>query len=183
MGYASQKWTKDFVGQTLKTAKDRGLLGGGGGSDEVYVGAEEPTDLDIKIWADTSESREKKFTGDVYSTEETVVGTWIDGKPIYRKVIVSNNVTIPKSGSFFMQIGASIQDYVSKHIMAKESSNGVFRELPLVHNVAVGNQSMVALYNNEHTGSPNTLEISQGSSVARTFSKVIAILEYTKTTD
>lgn len=24
---------------------------------------------------------------DVYSTEETIIGTWIDGKPIYRKVL------------------------------------------------------------------------------------------------
>lgn len=27
-------------------------------------------------------------TSDIYSTEESVIGTWIDGKPIYRKVIV-----------------------------------------------------------------------------------------------
>lgn len=26
-------------------------------------------------------------SSDVYSTEETVIGTWIDGKPLYRKVI------------------------------------------------------------------------------------------------
>lgn len=32
--------------------------------------------------------------GDVYSTEETHIGTWIDGKPIYRKVIP---VTFPGS--------------------------------------------------------------------------------------
>lgn len=30
--------------------------------------------------------------GEAYSTEETVIGTWIDGKPLYRKVFV---VTIP----------------------------------------------------------------------------------------
>ena len=29
----------------------------------------------------------KSSTHDVYSTNETVVGTWIDGKPIYRKVV------------------------------------------------------------------------------------------------
>ena len=28
-------------------------------------------------------------SGNMYSTEETIVGTWIDGKPIYRKVITS----------------------------------------------------------------------------------------------
>ena len=30
----------------------------------------------------------KSSTYDVYSTNETVVGTWIDGKPIYRKVVI-----------------------------------------------------------------------------------------------
>ena len=29
----------------------------------------------------------KEIAKEVYSTEEQVVGTWIDGKPIYRKVI------------------------------------------------------------------------------------------------
>lgn len=29
--------------------------------------------------------------GDVYSTEETRIGTWIDGKPIYRKVVSFTN--------------------------------------------------------------------------------------------
>ena len=28
-----------------------------------------------------------------YSTDEQVIGTWIDGKPIYRKTIVMSNVT------------------------------------------------------------------------------------------
>lgn len=29
-----------------------------------------------------------------YSTTEQVVGTWIDGKPLYEKVIVKNNIEI-----------------------------------------------------------------------------------------
>ena len=40
----------------------------------------------------------KSSTYDVYSTNETVVGTWIDGKPIYRKVIkfpvIKHNMTV-----------------------------------------------------------------------------------------
>lgn len=28
----------------------------------------------------------------IYSTEETVVGTWIDGKPLYRKIIIIDSV-------------------------------------------------------------------------------------------
>lgn len=29
----------------------------------------------------------EEMTKDIYSTEEQVIGTWIDGKPLYRKVI------------------------------------------------------------------------------------------------
>ena len=30
----------------------------------------------------------KSSANDIYSTNETVIGTWIDGKPIYRKVVI-----------------------------------------------------------------------------------------------
>lgn len=34
-----------------------------------------------------------EMTEEVYSTEEQLIGTWIDGKPLYRKVIVLENGT------------------------------------------------------------------------------------------
>lgn len=34
-------------------------------------------------------------SGEVYSTEEVRIGTWIDGKPLYRRVLVANNVNAP----------------------------------------------------------------------------------------
>ena len=37
----------------------------------------------------------KSSTYDVYSTTETIVGTWIDGKPIYRKTF--NNISVTSS--------------------------------------------------------------------------------------
>ena len=37
--------------------------------------------------------------GDVYSTDERVVGTWIDGKPIYQKTITGTLGTISSSGT------------------------------------------------------------------------------------
>lgn len=33
--------------------------------------------------------------GEVYSTEETRIGTWIDGKPLYRKVCIDKITTKP----------------------------------------------------------------------------------------
>ena len=41
----------------------------------------------------------KSSTYDTYSTNETVIGTWIDGKPIYRKVVtLSTTKTIDMGG-------------------------------------------------------------------------------------
>ena len=44
---------------------------------------------------------------EVYSTNETVIGTWIDGKPIYRKVIELNNITVNTS---WTDTGVTIQN-------------------------------------------------------------------------
>nr|DAJ70498.1 MAG TPA: hypothetical protein [Caudoviricetes sp.] len=67
---------------------------------EVYVGAEEPTTGE-KVWFKNDDNSiyvrnngvyEEfiKKSEEVYSTEEQVIGTWIDGKPLYRKTIISN---------------------------------------------------------------------------------------------
>lgn len=53
--------------------------------DEVYVGNTPPTNGE-SIWIDTSEDYEGSKFGDIYSTNEVCIGTWIDGKPLYRKV-------------------------------------------------------------------------------------------------
>lgn len=50
-----------------------------------------PTE-DIKIYVALDAIGDTKPTN-TYSTEEQVVGTWIDGKPIYRKVI-TNDITV-----------------------------------------------------------------------------------------
>lgn len=42
--------------------------------------------------------------GEVYSTEETRIGTWIDGKPLYRRVF---QVTCPPAGTYQVVIPAS----------------------------------------------------------------------------
>ena len=41
---------------------------------------------------------------ETYSTEEHVVGTWIDGKPLYRKVYHGTSTTIPSGQTYARQI-------------------------------------------------------------------------------
>lgn len=44
---------------------------------------------------------------DVYSTEETVIGTWINGEPLYRKVIVTDTVNLSAGSHKLANLDAS----------------------------------------------------------------------------
>ena len=47
-----------------------------------------------------NEEAMKEIAKEVYSTEEQVIGTWIDGKPIYRKVLIcTTDTALGYSGS------------------------------------------------------------------------------------
>lgn len=59
---------------------DENIIGNG-----VTVCHGTPTDPNIKAWVDLD--AEPSIADTTYSTEEKRVGTWINGKPIYRKVI------------------------------------------------------------------------------------------------
>lgn len=110
---------------------------------------------------------------DIYSTEETVVGTWIDGKPIYRKVWSGLSVTIPTNS------WAEAADISDLSVDAAIKYGGIF-------------------YNPNSPGGPNRAvpdgQVVMGLNSAKDSLRVIALdsnlgtlntawLEYTKTTD
>ena len=49
-----------------------------------------------------------------YSTEETIIGKWIDGRPIYRKVIECGNLANNTIKTVSCNIGANIVDQMIK---------------------------------------------------------------------
>ena len=53
----------------------------------AYVFDKETNEL-VKVAGNAANADLKDMN--VYSTEEKIVGTWIDGKPIYRKVLVTS---------------------------------------------------------------------------------------------
>lgn len=84
MAYASQQWTKNLLGQTLKAAQEDGLLGGGGSVEgDMYYGI------------------------DKYTEDEVCVGEWINGKPLYRKFYYLNNITLSNGG---VAVGSAIDN-------------------------------------------------------------------------
>lgn len=67
--------------------------------------------------------------GEVYSTEETRIGTWVDGKPLYRKVLSVNSPNVKDSNVAVYNLGGFI-DWVSNMYGILKSKNSEFIPVP-----------------------------------------------------
>lgn len=65
---------------------DSGVICAGSGANTLTFTADVAPAADLVVYVAIEEAGQAPL--EVYSTEETVVGTWIDGKPIYRRVFV-----------------------------------------------------------------------------------------------
>ena len=108
---------------------------------------------------------------DKYSTDEQRIGTWIDGKPIYRKVIDTGSLPNTDIKTINHNI-SNIDNIISIHGWAYRSSDNVF--LPLPH---VANNTAISCYSTK-----NRIEITTYADRS-SFTVSYIILEYTKTTD
>ena len=108
-----------------------------------------------------------------YSATEKVVGEWIDGKPLYRKVI--NFGSLPNNSQKFVNHNISNLGYISKlEGTALRTSDGVRFTIP---HAGLSAPSSISL-----NGNATSLYIATGSD--RTSIDVCYItIEYTKTTD
>lgn len=112
-------------------------------------------------------------TNDTYVEEETVIGTWIDGKPIYRRVIP--NLTT-SSGIKYTPVGFEFDiiiriDFISKYT---DSSSGTIQMFDKDFNYRE-NSRYLTYYQNGR--------IICNSNGSYTNNIGILILEYTKTTN
>lgn len=103
-----------------------------------------------------------------YSTTEQKVGTWIDDKPIYRKVIEANNVSLSSSGVNIPSGIANVGVVTKLDINMKYNDNSWFSFWHLT-DIKLSNNNDITLYTD--------------SSSTATFPKIYIIIEYTKTTD
>ena len=113
-----------------------------------------------------------------YSTDEHVIGTWIDGKTLYEKTILFNNETIDANGYVEKQLSQSIYG-LDKALFQKiiHVANGDYYELnSQIASTTFANYAITAALN------ANTLILSRGSSSAIT-GDFIATIQYTKSTD
>ena len=107
-----------------------------------------------------------KEVTNTYSTNEQIIGRWVDGKPIYRKVITTNSTQMDVS-SFNIENVSDVRYFV------KTTGNYIF---PGAYGYASNN--MIALYFvNGYS------QIQMAFARPDKFVSVTIILEYTKTTD
>lgn len=107
-----------------------------------------------------------------YSEDEIHVGTWIDGKPLYRKVFTGTSIgSISLSG---LNIAEAFIDLAHSYIYW----SGRYTPVQLTTTSSQNNNNMAGTYmNSAHT----SLTLEAGSNINVT--KYIITLEYTKTTD
>ena len=108
-----------------------------------------------------------------YSTTETRIGTWIDGKPLYRKVVTytATSTIGNTSGTTNISINHNISNLNS--IIRTQISDSVDGIYPIANGGSTANV-------NYYTSSVLNFRLVNIALTARTF---YIILEYTKTTD
>ncbi len=126
-----------------------------------------PSDFMSKVDEAVEEANE-------YSTTETVIGKWIDGKPIYRKVVDFGALPNATTKSVNHNI-SNIDNWVNVSALAS-SSAGIGLCLPYT-DTALATQS-IACY-----ATATNVKVDAGSINRSEYTKCKFILEYTKTTD
>lgn len=106
-----------------------------------------------------------------YSTNEIKIGTWIDGKPLYRKVLSGTLPTGSGDNTFSISNSriVSVNGFVNSQYGIWFNTNGYFTEAGYI----------ISCYLN---GARNTITLKCGS-FYNSDSQYFMIVEYTKTTD
>lgn len=117
---------------------------------------------------------------DYYSTDEKLVGLWINGKPLYQKTIVDTLPSVINTPKY-VNVGASI-DYIMIINAMLINNDGFLIPLPSINPVTDSEQTRVAAADNTFPGNPNTIQLRTANSnhVGKT---IYTTVQYTKTTD
>ena len=113
-----------------------------------------------------------------YSTDEKIVGTWIDGKPIYQKTIQLTKATSANTW-YLTPIGASVDTVVSLKGFCTDNAHYWSFENPMYGDATL--PSFYAQNNNETTANIIAFYSTSNAWVGRTL--YYATIQYTKTTD
>ena len=120
-----------------------------------------------------------------YSTEEVRIGTWIDGKPLYRRTIIFNKMTLTPvsiqeydieydNDSFWNTVGLIMIDYTHTYLIRY---NGLI-------NNGISSINNPDWWFTIHTSNPSkkNFQIIIGDKLLTDF-RIVMTIEYTKTID
>ena len=121
--------------------------------------------------------------GDVYSTDERVVGTWIDGKPIYQKTITgtfpsTTSTSAFDAGSNIANNVAEIINYYGKATFPGDFPNVVTQTMPMT-DISLTFTTKIWGYVNQ--GILNLWGVNSNSIMVN--QPFVFTIQYTKTTD
>ena len=108
-----------------------------------------------------------------YSIDEQVVGTWIDGKPIYRKVIYFGSLPNKATKSVAHNI-TNLDVIVDFYGLTCDSTN-VYIPLPATNNISNAYTTYILI-------DATNISIRNGADMSD-YVRTYITLEYTKTTD
>ena len=123
---------------------------------------------------------EVDYTDNIYSTEEKIVGTWIDGKRIYRKVLSFSASDFTYNTMHFNHNISNIDNIVTQKCNWYDSAADRWRTVPSSY---YGSLEWSAQFGT--SASQITFELGNAAltRVRESATKIFVTLEYTKTTD
>ena len=116
-----------------------------------------------------------------YSTDEQVIGTYVDGKPIYRKSFTYDSGSL-SSGTLTLANGLSnVERVIDKHSQFHSGSDNRDYDIPYFRTDY--NESVFLLCHVLTDNTVTTALISNDHSSYNNMTNIVVTLEYTKTTD
>lgn len=127
-------------------------------------------------------------TTEIYSTDEIIIGKWIDGKPIYRKVLQSTLPTCINNGtSGVIQIPTNINNIERitqlRYVIESTAADNKFYFTPFGYGGDTPQNGVRMYYSKVHEPIETNVIVLRNANSGYNNFPVIIIMEYTKTTD
>ena len=133
---------------------------------------DESLESNVQLWGNVLLNGNQIIVNNIYSEDEMVIGKWIDGKPIYRKVIVTTNAL----NTTTVTINHNIENF--EHIV------NCYGYAPFGTSQYLFGAVEENKYINIASVDASTFKIKVAESWLNSFTEgCVTILEYTKTTD
>ena len=124
--------------------------------------------------SDTATTPTGIYPIDKYSTSETIIGSWIDGNPVYRKVI-----QVTSNFSTNMQIAHGISNFGTLvNLYGSQKSANTPKPFPTIYP-----PDMATFGASSYLIDGTNIEVVLGQWVAQNISELTIIVEYTKATN